>query len=168
MTGELVAAYSDPGAAMGAIQALRSHGVFTARVLSPAGFPVVEAPDHRGDSRVQGLLAFLGGLVGLACAMALQVVTSKSLALSVGGKPIVAWTAFGVIMFELTMLFAGATNFAALILLAALARRRVSRTVRAQLSSERILVVVRLGELTPKLREVALVVLGDARLEALP
>jgi hypothetical protein len=162
MADELVAIYADPGAAMYAVQALRSQGVSNARVSSPAGFPVVEMTDHRGDSHVQGWLAFLGGLTGLGCAAWLQVVTSKTLGMMVGGKPIVAWTAFGVIMFELTMLFAGATNFIALIVLAALARRRVSRAVREQLSSGRIIVVVRLAELTPKLRDAALGVLRDA------
>jgi hypothetical protein len=165
MADELVAIFADPGVAMRAVQALRSQGVPNARVSSPAGFPVVDVADHHGDSRVQGWLAFLGGLAGLGCAVALQVVTSRSLGLIVGGKPIVAWTAFGVIMFELTMLFAGATNFVALIVLAARARRRVSRAVREQLSSDRILVVVPLGQLTQKQREVARDVLGDAVVE---
>jgi hypothetical protein len=102
MTDELVAIYADPGVAMRAVEALRSQGVSNARVSSPAGFPVVDAADHRGDSRVQGWLALLGGLTGLGCAIWLQVATSKSLGLMVGGKPIVAWTAFGVIMFELS------------------------------------------------------------------
>ena len=44
----------------------------------------------------------------------------------VGGKPILAWTAFGVIMFELTMLFAGVANFLALVLLSAATRRGVA------------------------------------------
>jgi Protein of unknown function (DUF3341) len=165
MADELVAIYADPGAAMDAVQALRSRGISNARVSSPAGFPVVEMADHRGDSRLQGWLAFLGGLTGLGCAAWLQVATSKSLGLMVGGKPIVAWTAFGVIMFELTMLFAGATNFVALIVLAALARRKMSRAVREQLSSDRIVVVVRLADLAPNLREAALGVLGDSRVE---
>jgi hypothetical protein len=168
MADELVASYADPDAAMRAVKALRDQGVSNARVSSPAGFPVVEAADHGGDSRIQGWVALLGGLTGLACAVALQVMTSKSLGLIVGGKPIVAWTAFGVIMFELTMLFAGASNFAALIVLAALARRRVRRSVREQLSSERIVVVVRLGGLAPQLREAARSVLGDAVMGAEP
>jgi hypothetical protein len=162
MADELAAVYPDPDRAMRAMQALRDRGVSNARVSSPAGFPVVDAADHRGDSRIQGWVALFGGLTGLGCAVALQVITSKSLGLLVGGKPIVAWTAFGVIMFELTMLFAGASNFAALIVLAARARRRISRSVREQLSSERVVVVVPLGELAPKLREVAQSILGDA------
>jgi hypothetical protein len=162
MSDELVATYADPGVAMRAVEALRRQGVSNARVSSPAGYPVVDAADHRGDSRIQGWIALLGGLTGLGCAVYLQVVTSQSLGLIVGGKPIVAWTAFGVIMFELTMLFAGAANFVALIILAALARRRMSRAVREQLRSDRIVVVVPLGELAPQLREAARGVLGSA------
>jgi hypothetical protein len=168
MADELIASYADPDGAMRAVQALRDQGVSNARVSSPAGFPVVEAADHRGDSHIQGWVALLGGLVGLGCAMGLQVATSKSLGLIVGGKPIVAWTAFGVIMFELTMLFAGASNFVALIVLAALARRRISRSVRERLSSERVMVVVPLEELAPKLREIARTVLRDAVMGAKP
>ena len=59
-----------------------------------------------------------------------------------GGKPILAWPAFGVIMFELTMLFAGAANFLALVLLSAAARRRVAQVARAAVNSEQIAVVV--------------------------
>ena len=168
MPDELIAAYADPGSAMLAVQALRSRGVSEIHVSSPAGFPVVDAVDHSGDSKAQGWIAFLGGLVGLTTAIWLQVATSRSLGLVVGGKPIVAWTAFGVIMFELTMLFAGASNLAALIVLATLARRKMSRTARERLSAERISVVVELGGLAPKLREAAKEILGEAIVEAAP
>ena len=168
MPEELIAAYADPGVAMQAVEALRARGVSNIHISSPAGFPVVDAVDHSGDSRAQGWIAFLGGLVGLTYAIWLQVATSKSLGLVVGGKPIVAWTAFGVIMFELTMLFAGASNLAALIVFAALARRKVSRAAREQLSADRISVVVTLAGLAPQLREAAREVLGEAVVEVGP
>jgi hypothetical protein len=168
MPDELIATYADPGAALGAVQALRARGVSDIHLSSPAGFPVVDAVDHRGDSQAQGWIAFCGGLVGLSTAIWLQVATSKSLGLIVGGKPIVAWTAFGVIMFELTMLFAGGANLTALIVLATLARRKMSRAAREQLSADRILVVVPLGGLAPQLREAVRETLGNAVVGAAP
>jgi hypothetical protein len=167
MPEELVAVYADPDDALRAVQALRARGVQNAQVSSPAAFPVVHEVEHTGHSRTLGWFALLGGLTGLGFAAALQVATSKALGLVVGGKPIVAWTAFGVVMFELTMLFAGGFNFLALVVLSALARRKVARAVRDQVSSERIVVVVPLGGLEPRLRDAARAVLGDAMPEAL-
>ncbi len=159
---ELVAIYSDPDAAMKAVEALRAQGVPEARLSSPAGYPVVHAVDQGTDSRAQGGIALFGGLTGLSTAIALQVVTSRELNIIVGGKPIVSWPAFGVIMFELTMLFAGASNFLALLVLGALARRRVSKAARDQVNSERIVVIVPTGGLAPALQAVARTVLGAA------
>ena len=93
-----------------------------------------------------GTIALVGGLTGLGSATALQVMTSRSLDIIVGGKPIVSWPAFGVVMFELTMLFAGIFNFTALVAALALARRRVSAAARGQVDTERIVVVVPGGQ----------------------
>ncbi len=164
MSDELVGAYADPDDALHAVHALRAQGVGRIHVASPSGFPLVHDHDvdHGADSHAQPWIAFLGGLVGLSSAVALQVMTSKSLGLIVGGKPIVAWTAFGVIMFELTMLFAGAANFLALIVLTARARRQISKAARDRVSSERILVVVPLAGLSAPLRDAARAVLAGA------
>jgi hypothetical protein len=150
---ELAAVFSDPDAALAAVEELRRLGVTRAQVSSPAAFPVVHGAAHRGTYRALGWFALLGGIAGLAFALALQVATSKALGLVVGGKPIVAWTAFGVVVFELTMLFAGAANFCALVTLSAIERRKVSRKIRDEVSSERIVVVVPLADLGPQGRE---------------
>ena len=162
MPRELVAVFSDPDEALRAVQTLRSRGVANAQVSSPAAFPVVHEAEQTGHFRPLGWVALLGGLTGLACATALEVGTSKSLGLVVGGKPIVAWTAFGVVMFELTMLFAGVSNFIALVVFSALARRRVARAVRDLVSSERIVVVVPLVGMDPSLSDAVRGVLGGA------
>ena len=89
-----------------------------------------------------GKVALLGAITGFATAALLQALTSRALGLVVGGKPILAWPAFGVIIFELTMLFAGVANFVALVVLSAAARRRVAASARAGADSERIVVLV--------------------------
>ena len=168
MPDEIVAVFADPDEALRAVLTLRDRGVSNAQVSSPAAFPVVHEVEHTGHSRALGWVALLGGLTGLACATALEVGTSKALGLIVGGKPIVAWTAFAVVMFELTMLFAGVFNFGALVVFSALARRKVARAVRDLVSSERIVVVVSLAGLDPKLRDAARGVLGGALAKVTP
>ncbi len=146
MREDLVGIYPDARSALRALEALHGEDVTTAQVASSAPLPVHGTGD--GDrSTSLGWIALCGALTGLGCAMAIQVATSDSLGLVVGGKPIVSWMAFGVVMFELTMLFAGAANFIALVVLCAVARRRVSRHAREQVSSERIVVVVPAGHL---------------------
>ncbi len=142
MREELVALFSDPDGAARALRALHEDRVTTARVVSSAPFPAVHETGRPGPWRLLGWIALVGGLTGLSCAMALEVVTSRSMDLIVGGKPIVSWTAFGVVMFELTMLFAGLSNFTALVILSAFTRRTVSRRVRREVTTDRLVVVV--------------------------
>lgn len=154
MREDLVGYYSSPHAAMRALRALHGEDVTSAQVASPAPLPGAhEGAAHDGSSML-AWIALCGALTGLGFAMALQVATSDSLGLIVGGKPVVSWMGFGVVMFELTMLFAGAANFVALVVLCALARRRVSREARDQVSSERIVVVVPAGHLGERRRAV--------------
>jgi hypothetical protein len=142
MREELIASFADPDSAARALQALHDERVTTARVVSSAPFPAVHETGHPGPWRVLGWIALGGGLTGLSCAMALEVATSRSMDLIVGGKPIVSWTAFGVVMFELTMLFAGIANFAALVILSAFTRRTVSRRARREVTTDRLVVIV--------------------------
>ncbi len=154
MREDLVAIYANPHAALRALDALHGEDVTTAQVASSAPLPAVHGGADGAAASPLGWIALCGALTGLGCAMALQVATSDSLGLLVGAKPIVSWTAFGVVMFELTMLFAGGANFVALVVLCAVARRRVSRRAREQVSSERIVVVVPAGHLGERRRAV--------------
>jgi hypothetical protein len=142
MAEELVVVFSDPDSAAAALRALAGAGVPGVRVVSPAPYPAVHLTGQPGPWRYLGTIALVGGLTGLGVATALQVITSTSLNIIVGGKPVISWPAFGVVMFELTMLFAGVFNFTALVLLSAVARRRVPVGARAVVGTERIVVVV--------------------------
>jgi hypothetical protein len=165
MPEPLLALFDHPDAAEKALRLLAAQGVKGAQVASPAPYPVVNQTGHPGPWRALGWIATIGGLTGLSCAAALQVMTSEHLGLVVGGKPIVAWPAFGVVMFELTMLFAGASNFTALVILSAVARRRVARTARELVSSERIVVVVPDGAVAAGRREAVAAALRGVALE---
>jgi hypothetical protein len=142
MPEPLVALFDHPDAAEKALRLLSAQGVKGAQVASPAPYPVVNQTGHPGPWRALGWIATVGALTGLSVAASLQVLTSQHLGLVVGGKPIVAWPAFGVVMFELTMLFAGASTFVALVILSARARRRMPAAATARVTSERIVVVV--------------------------
>lgn len=138
---DLIAVYADPDAAERAVLALRNDG-FDARVATAAPFPVTHHTGHPGPWRALGPIALFGGITGLSCAMAFEVATMKSMGMVVGGKPIVSWTAFGVIMFELTLLFAGLSNFLAMVILSFFTRRRLPKRARDQVTSERSVVVI--------------------------
>ncbi len=166
MREDLVGIYADPGAALRALRALHGEDVTTARFASPAPLPVHEAATHDGSSTL-GWIALCGALTGLGCAMALEVATSDSLGLVVGGKPVVSWIAFGVVMFELTMLFAGGANFVALVVLCAAARRRVSRNARERVSGGRIVVFVPASHLGERRRATIRGCLEDPAAEVL-
>jgi hypothetical protein len=153
MRDEVIAIFADPDAAARALAALREDGVTACRIASPAPYPAVHQTGHPGPWRVLGWVALVGGITGLGCALALQVVTSRSLDQIVGGKPVLSWTAFGVVMFELTMLFAGLATLTSLVVLAAIARRRVARRARDAVSADRIAVVVPLAEDSAELRQ---------------
>ena len=142
MSEPLVTFFVHPDAAARALRRLREAEVTDARVISPALYPAVHLTGRPGPWRVLGKVALIGAITGLTCAALLQAITSRSLGLGVGGKPILAWPAFGVIMFELTMLFAGVANFAALVLLSARARREVAGAARTGVTSGQIAVLV--------------------------
>jgi len=142
MPDDLVAVFTDPDLAAAALGRLSAMDVSGARVISPAPYPAVHLTGRPGPWRYLGAIALVGGLTGLGAATALQVITSRSLNIIVGGKPIVSWPAFGVVMFELTLLFAGAFNFTALVVLCALARRKVPAAARRLVDTERIVVVI--------------------------
>lgn len=142
MPEPVVTVFDDPDAAARALRRLHEAEVTDARVVSPVPFPAVHLTGRPGPWPVLGKVALAGAITGLTTATLLQALTSRSLGLVVGGKPILAWPAFGVIMFELTMLFAGVANFLALVLLSAASRRQVALAARAATNSERLVVVV--------------------------
>jgi hypothetical protein len=142
MRRELVALFADPRGAEQAVRDVAALGVDGIRLASPAPFPVVHLVHRPGTERHLGWFALGGAVAGFAAAVALQVVTSLSHPMIVGGKPILAWPAFSIVCFELTMLGAGLGNFLAMAALSALARRGVPRAAKSAVASDCIAVVV--------------------------
>jgi len=140
MSRRLIAVFADAGAATRALRALEALGVADATVVSP--FPLAHRGHRPGPERFLGWLVFGGGVAGLTTAIALQAGTSLVHPFVVGGKPVLAWPAFGVVMFELTLLFAGVVNFAGLAVLGAHGRRSFPAAARRALASDRLALVV--------------------------
>jgi hypothetical protein len=103
--------FPEPADAARAVRGLRERG-FTVRAAMPAPFPDVVAALGRPRSPIQ-YVTFPGALVGLLCGIALTVGTSLAWSLVTGGKPIVSWPAFVVVIFELTVLVGSLTNLVA-------------------------------------------------------
>jgi|GEM_PF-2161031 len=138
----LIAEYDNPDSAREALRQLEALDLPGVRVASPAAYPAVHATGSPGPWRWLAWLALSGALLGLVTAIVLEVGSSLAHPVQVGGKPVVAWIPYGVIMFELTMLGAGATSFMSLVVLTALSRRGVPRVARRAVASDRIVVIV--------------------------
>jgi Protein of unknown function (DUF3341) len=88
--------------AIAALAELEQAGVPRAQITMMSSEPVhAETSEHK--TRI-GLFAIAGGLTGAAAAVALTVLTSRSVGLVTGGMPIVSPWPFGIIVFELSAL----------------------------------------------------------------
>jgi len=101
----LLAEFDTPEALLDAARRAREDGYRDLDAFTP--FPVhglAEVLDIR-DTRVLWL-GLAGGVFGFALALLMQVGANWSYPLDVGGRPVYALSAFAVIAFELTVLFA--------------------------------------------------------------
>jgi len=137
-----IALYDGPDEAADALRSLDELGIEGVRLISPAAYPAVHMTGRPGPWRLMSWLALIGGFLGLATAIALEVGSSVAHPFDVGGKPVVAWIPYGVVMFELTMLGAGVTSFCSLIVLAFLSRLRVPKAARRAVAGDRLAIVL--------------------------
>jgi len=108
----ILATFADPASAAKAVGALRAAGHADVRVAMPAPFPEVVAALGKPRSPI-GYFTLPGALLGLLCGVALTVGTSIAWGLVTGGKPIVSWPPFVIVIFEVTVLVGSLVNLAA-------------------------------------------------------
>jgi len=103
----ILAEFKSPEALLEATRRVRAEGYRELDAFTP--FPVKGLPAllELHDRRVL-LLGLIGGCVGFATALAMQLYISFDYPLDVGGRPLYSLTAFAVVTFELTILFAAA------------------------------------------------------------
>ena len=104
----LLAEFETPEALVSAAERTREAGYRDLDAFTP--FPVYELNSILGlhDRRVLWLGLF-GGLFGFALALGMQLFTNFDYPVIVGGRPLYALSAFMVVCFELTVLFAALT-----------------------------------------------------------
>ena len=104
----LLAEFKTPEALVEAARRAREEGYRELDAFTP--FPVYELFPvlQLRDNRVLWLGLF-GGIVGCTLAFAMQLFSNFDYPINVGGRPLYAVSAFAVIAFELTLLFAALT-----------------------------------------------------------
>src|SRR5436190_10601916 len=101
----LLGEFETPEALLDAARRARAEGYRALDAFTP--FPVYELNDvlQLRDRRVLWLGLF-GGIFGCALAFGMQLFTNFDYPINVGGRPLYALSAFAVVAFELTVLFA--------------------------------------------------------------
>jgi Protein of unknown function (DUF3341) len=107
--------FLQPARAARAIRALKASGFDDVRAAMPAPFPEVVTAVGKPRSPV-AFLALPGAVVGTVGGLALTVLTSLSLHLVTGGKPVVSVPPFVIIAFELAVLIGSLANLGAVAL----------------------------------------------------
>ena len=94
---------------LGAVKKAKAEGYTKIKAYSP--YEVEGLSDLLGHSSPFYPWVVLGALfVGAAVGFTIQYVTDVVYALNLGGRPFIAWQAYGVITFEFGILFAGLTT----------------------------------------------------------
>jgi hypothetical protein len=101
----ILAEFETPEALMNAAREARAAGYRNLDAFTPFPLPELTMILRLRDDRVRWLGLF-GGLFGGALALAMQIFTNFDYPINVGGRPLYALSAFAVIAFELTILFA--------------------------------------------------------------
>jgi hypothetical protein len=117
----LLAEFETPEALVEAARRAREEGYRDLDTFTP--FPVYEIfPVLRLRDRRVLWLGLFGGLFGCALAFGMQMFTNYDYPINVGGRPLYALSAFAVIAFELTVLFAALTPAIGMLVLNGLPR----------------------------------------------
>jgi hypothetical protein len=104
----LLAEFETPEALMAAAERARKAGYRDLDTFTP--FPVYEIfPVLRLHDRRVLWLGLIGGIFGFSLALAMQTFTNWDFPINVGGRPLYPLSAFMVVGFELTVLFAALT-----------------------------------------------------------
>jgi hypothetical protein len=115
---ELVGTFAAEEECVHAVEALKRGGI-AFRVFSPIPSEHLLHAIGRGLSPVRAFV-LMGGIAGVLTGLAVTVGTSWEWNLVAGGKPVVSWPPFIIIMFELMILFGGLSAAASFFLFARL------------------------------------------------
>src|SRR3954467_2186754 len=101
----LLAEFETPEALVEAARETRAKGYRNLDAFTPFPVPELHSVLRLRDERVLWL-GLVGGIFGFAVALGMQLFTNFDYPINVGGRPLYALSAFAVVAFELTVLFA--------------------------------------------------------------
>src|ERR1017187_6709159 len=159
MSKPVLGLFRDPDAAAACVRSLEKATGVEIRCAAPAPYPLVEKSRWRAAESLPWI-ALGGAIAGCVTGAWIQRAASLRMPFIVGGKPIVAWVPFGVIMFELTMLVAGLCTFVGMVVLAGVGRRRVPAKLVEDLARGDSVVMVPTQALSPEEAKRALIEAG--------
>jgi hypothetical protein len=117
----ILAEFEGPGELVHAVEALRGEHYTAMESYTP--YPIEEIEELLPRRNFLPLIVLLGGLLGAATAWSMETyIAIWDFPINVGGRPLYSWPSFIVILFELTVLFAGIAAFAGMLSLANLPR----------------------------------------------
>lgn len=119
----VLAVFAEPAAAARAVRAAHEAGHLDVRAAMPAPFPEVMDAMKQPRSLI-GAVTLSGAVLGMCLGLWLTIGTALALPISVGGKPIVSLPAFFAVVFEVTVLVGGLSNFLGMLIGAYLGRRK--------------------------------------------
>jgi hypothetical protein len=144
-TMEIVGSFTDEQQCAHCIEKLRGLKAISVRVFSPIPSHHIEHAIGKPKSPVRAFV-LAGGITGVLTAMALTIGTSWEWNLVVGGKPIVSWPPFIIIMFELMVLFGGISAVLSFLFNARVPAFEIKRGYSSRFSEDRFGIVVRCEE----------------------
>ena len=144
-TVEIIGSFADEMACAHGIERLRATKPDGVRVFSPIPSHHIEHAIGKPKSRVRAFV-LTGGTLGIISAIALTVGTSWEWNLDVGGKPVVSWPPFIIIMFELMVLFGGISAVLSFLFNARVPAFEIERGYSSRFSEDRFGIVVRCEE----------------------
>lgn len=110
----LVAEFDRPDALLAATRQARDQGFRDIEAFS--SFPIDGLAEAVGfDEHLIAPVVLIGGIVGGLIGFFLQVYVNLDFPLNIGGRPLIAWQAFTLITFELTVLGAVASGVVAML-----------------------------------------------------
>ena len=142
---EIVGSFADEHGCASCVQRLRSAKPARVRVFSPIPSHHIEHAIGKPKSRVRAFV-LTGGLLGILSAIALTVGTSWEWNLDVGGKPVVSWPPFIIIMFELMVLFGGISAVLSFLFNARVPAFEIEQGYSSRFSEDRFGIVIRCEE----------------------
>jgi hypothetical protein len=147
MSAQITAVLDTPEEASVAIAALRREGVPRQAITIMSAEPIHGGPSERDQAKSRiGGFAIAGGFIGAATAVLLTVLTSRRVDLVTGGMPIVTPWAFGIIVFELTALWAILATLGRMIFEARLARRGALTDYDKAVADGRVVLAIDCGD----------------------